>query len=341
MSKSVGTRRNAGGEPAAVYAVCGAEAFLKRRALMSIADRVLGQADRTMALCEYDGSDASVELAVVLDDLRTLPFLAERRLVIVREADAFITRYRSQLEAYVEQPASTGVLVLECKSLPGNTRLAKRIHAAGEVIACDALKSREISGWLANHAKQDYGLRLDGGAANRLVDLVGTDLGLLDGELQKLALYVGERKRVSTEDVAALVGQVREEQIWGVLSAVAEGDAARAMTLWEEVWLTDRAASARSIGGLAYKVRQLLNAKHAERAGASMFDLGKILLVFRDPARVKAELSAFSTDELELMHCRLLDADVKSKTGRATVRSSIESLILEMCGRRGRRRVSA
>ena len=112
---------------APIYAVCGAEEFLKRQAVERITRNVLGNADPALALSEYDGAPAPPELASVLDDLRTLPFLADRRLVIVRDADRFITLYREALEEYAAGPSPTGVLLMECKSLPGNTRLAKHI----------------------------------------------------------------------------------------------------------------------------------------------------------------------------------------------------------------------
>src|SRR5438132_14136540 len=94
---------------APVYVVHGPEAFLKRQALTEILDRLLAGSDRSLALNEYDGS-GSVELASVLDDLRTLPFLSERRVVLVRDADAFLTRYRQELEEYLESPSPSGVL---------------------------------------------------------------------------------------------------------------------------------------------------------------------------------------------------------------------------------------
>src|ERR1051325_5813762 len=122
--------------PAPVYVVHGAEAFLKRQAVTEIIDKVLGNADRSLAFSEYDGS-AWVELASVLDDLRTLPFLAERRLVFVRDADTFITNHRQALEDYLENISPTGVLLIECRSFPGNTRLAKRAAAIGESIKCE------------------------------------------------------------------------------------------------------------------------------------------------------------------------------------------------------------
>src|SRR5687768_15703483 len=86
---------------APIYVIFGAEAFLKREAMTQIVAQVLGDADPALALSEYDGG-GSVDLAAVFDDLRTLPFLTPLRLVIVRDADTFITRCRQELEDYCD-----------------------------------------------------------------------------------------------------------------------------------------------------------------------------------------------------------------------------------------------
>ncbi|GMU23997.1 MAG: hypothetical protein AMXMBFR13_40740 [Phycisphaerae bacterium] len=325
--------------PAAAYAVFGPEAFLKRNALTDIGSRVLGEADRSLCFSEYEG--ASNELAPILDDLRTLPFLADRRLVLVREADTFITRHRDAIEEYLGAPSPTGVLVLECKSLPKNTRLYKKIDALGGIVACEAVPARAIAGWIGKRSQEAHGVRIDAGAAALLADLVGNDLGLLDGELQKLSIYVGERQRIAVADVEALVGQQREEEIWGILSAMAAGDQSKAMSLWEGVYQTDRAAEARAVAGMAYKVRQMLNARKAHEAGASMNDVGRMLMIWGNPQRVQAELNAFTTRQLEDMLCKLLEADLAAKSGGVSVQTSIETLIVESCQDRPGRRARA
>src|SRR5690606_33301026 len=138
-----------------------------------------------------------------------------------------------------------------CKSLPSNTRLYKKIAAMGGTIACDAVKPHAVGGWLTARCRDEYGLQIEPKAAALLTHMVGNDLGRLDGELQKLAIYLGDRKRIDAADVEALVGHQREEEIWGIMSAMAAGDEARALSLWEEVYQTDRAAEARSVAGLA------------------------------------------------------------------------------------------
>ncbi len=323
-----------------ILAVCGQESFLKRQAVAEWTARLLGDADPALAINEYDGASASTSLADVLDDLRTLPFLTPCRLVRISDADAFISRCRAELEDYADEPSATGVLILECKSLPANTRLYKRIEKVGQVIKCDAIKPFAAPGWVVKRAKEAHAKTIDAHAAALLCDQVGTDLGRLDAELEKLALYVGTRNSIRADDVELLTGRCREEQVWGILSAMAAGKQAEALALWEQVWQTDRAASARAIGGLAFTVRRLLAAKKAQEAGASIHELRKTMMIWRDDQRLKAELAAFTTDQAEQMLCRLLEADVAAKSSSASVRTSIEKFIIEACRPADRRRAT-
>ena len=319
-----------------VIAVCGQETFLKLQAINEITERVLGGMDRGLALSEHDGQSA--RLADVLDDLRTLPFLSERRLVLLRDADDFISEYRSQLETYLEHPTPTGVLLMECRSFPATTRLYKRVKAVGEVIKCEPVKAREVPAWLMEQSRKTYGVQLDQRAVALLGELIGTDLGRLDSELQKLALYVGERKRIEAADVETLVGFHKEEKVWGIISAIAASDQAGALRIWEEVWQTDRAAPGRAVAGIAYTVRRLLAAHQAQQKGISLGQLAGIL--YTDSQTARTLLAAFSVQQAEDMLCQLLDIDVAAKTGQGSVRSGVEAFIVRNCATRKKRRAT-
>ncbi|MCS6976536.1 MAG: DNA polymerase III subunit delta, partial [Gemmatales bacterium] len=101
-------------KPLSVYVVTGDERFLKTEVLSRLKSLVLGTAESEFALSTRDGD--AVSFADVQDELATLPFLAPRRLVVLREADGFVTRFREQLEKYCQRPAPHGVLVLDVNS---------------------------------------------------------------------------------------------------------------------------------------------------------------------------------------------------------------------------------
>ena len=115
-----------------VYVLHGDEAFLKRHVLAAIRKRVFGDGDSDFGYATYPGDKA--EFAAIHNELETLPFLCPRRLVVVDSADPFVTRHRQALEAYVGTPAESGILVLDVKTWPANTRLAKLVSSDATIV---------------------------------------------------------------------------------------------------------------------------------------------------------------------------------------------------------------
>jgi DNA polymerase-3 subunit delta len=210
-----------------VYAVSGEDAYLRREVLDAIARVALGGAADELALGRFPGDQA--QLADVFDELRTLPFLTRRRIAIVEDADPFVTAHRKELEHYAERPAATGVLILAVKSWPSNTRLAKLIDQVGLAIDCKSPREQDLPRWLVGLARSRFACKLDDDAARLMVELVGPEVALLAGELEKTAVYVGERRTIHRADVSRMVGAGRIETIWQILDAATTGQAAEAL----------------------------------------------------------------------------------------------------------------
>lgn len=301
-----------------------------RQVVADLVAEVLGSEPSPMAVSEMDGETA--ELSSVLDELRTLPFLGNHRVVILRNADPFISKYRKALEDYAEEPCPTATLILACKSLPSNTKLHKRIKKVGRTVRCEALRGRAVTQWIVDHCREQYGGRIDAGAARRLREIAGDDLGVLDNELAKLSIYVGDGKRINSKHVDELVGTYREETVFGIVEAMLVGDAARGITLWNQVWATDRAAPARAIGGLAWSLRRVINARAGLDAGVPASVVAGQL--WTDENRLMAQVEGLTVGELENLLRDLRDADAAAKTGRASVRDAVERLIVQTACRR-------
>ncbi|HEY4235612.1 MAG TPA: DNA polymerase III subunit delta [Lacipirellulaceae bacterium] len=211
-----------------VCAVAGDEAFLKREVLKTVRCLVLG-GDRDFSLSTFEGDAA--ELRDVLDALATATlFGGERRLVIVEEADSFVSEHRSELETYVQQPAKGSVLLLEVKTWPSNTRLAKAVIASGLAIECKSPSEAQIKRWLIQRATAEYGIRLEAAAADTLVEMLPPELGILEQELAKLSLLVGKHGAIDTNVVRENVGGWRTRTTWDLVDAAADGRAAEALS---------------------------------------------------------------------------------------------------------------
>lgn len=134
-----------------VYAVVGHDRLLRQEALEGIL-RVLSDEMDTLGPTRVDGTQA--QLADVLDEVRTSSLLGGRRVMIVDDADAFITDNRQVLERYCSTPSESGCLILACNTLASNTRLCRIIGEHGKVIACETPKGRAVVGWIANRCRR-------------------------------------------------------------------------------------------------------------------------------------------------------------------------------------------
>ena len=241
-----------------VCAIFGDESFLKRQCLARLQQQVLGD-DEDVSSSTFSGDSA--ELRDVLAELSTIAMFGGKRLVVVDDADkriararkesvkssaansskdaaeeavSFISRNRAKLEDYVEKPVCSSVLVLVADSFPGNTKLYKGVVNSGLAIDCCRPKSESqipawVAKWLIDWAKDAHKLRLSKDAADLLVDIVGIEMGLLDQELDKLALLVGKDGNIGVETVSQNAGNWRTRTVWDMLDAVLEGKVAGAL----------------------------------------------------------------------------------------------------------------
>src|SRR5262249_9263405 len=222
--------------------------------------------DNAFEFSTHAGDKAA--FAAVHDELLTRPFLGPRRLVVVEGADPFVTRCRPQLEKYVAQPAATGVLVLDVKSWPATSRLAKLVPAEA-TIGCKAPAASKLPEWCVQWTKAQHGKQLTVPAATLLVDLVGADMGLLDQELTKLAIYVGAGARIDQSDVDKLVGCSRAENTWKIFDAIGSGQPKEALAILDRL-LEQGEDPLRLVGAFSLQLRRLAQAARLSQLGRSL-----------------------------------------------------------------------
>jgi DNA polymerase-3 subunit delta len=312
-----------------VYVLTGAQRFLKRLVLGRLQALTLGSADSQLARSVFNGEN--VTLAQVRDDLETLPFISPRRLVIVEEADAFITRYRDKLEKYVSQPSRTGVLVLDVESWRSNTRLAKLIPDAATIV-CDKIAPQQLRPWVVKRSAATYGKELEGAAAAMLVEDIGPELGVLDQELAKLAAYAGDQKKITAAMVDTLVGHSRMETAWQMLDALAVGNGRAALATLHHLFEQGEEPVA-VLGAVSWQLRRIAQVARLVEQGESLVT-----------AMGRAGLPPFKRDQVGQFLQRLgkkvgqvyewlLDADRGLKSSdQLPPRATLERLVIRLAG---------
>lgn len=319
--------------PAPVMAVYGEEAHLKQQCIARIATLWLGEGpDAAVGLVRFTGKEA--DLKAVKGELQTVGMFSSSRLVIVDDADDFITKYREGLDAYCLKPASRSVLVLDCKSWKSNTRLAKKIIELGGDLDCKELAAGALQKWLTDQALTEHNKKLSRESASLLMELAGTGLGQLTQELAKLSSYVGDRGDIKPEDIRQLVGGWKAEETWTMTRAVLDGASGTALACLGKL-LHSGEAPAKILGGISYVFKKYAVATEASRRAKPLRQALQAAGVF--PGELDAGeryLKRIGRPRADRMLPRLAEADRNLKGGSRLPESmQLEQLLLWLAGR--------
>jgi DNA polymerase-3 subunit delta len=309
-----------------LYVIHGDQDFLRRLVLQAIRRVVLGPDDDGFSFAVHAGDKAT--FAAVMDELQTVPFFGERRLIVVENADPFVTRYRPALEKAVADLPERGVLVLDVKLWPTNTRLAKLVDSAATLVCKGPSKMQQ---WCVQWAKTHLGKPIAQPAAEMLVELVGAEMGVLDQELSKLAIYVGDRQCIDTDDVDKLVGRSRLESTWKIFDAIGAGQSAAALTLLDRL-LDQGEDPMRILGAFSWQLRLLAQAGRLAMLGAPLVVALQELGV--PPFRIKGaeqQLRHLGRERAMQLYDWLLEVDQGVKGGsQLPERTQLERLVVRL-----------
>ncbi len=291
-----------------------------------------------MNISEFDGEVTST--AEILNAATSFPFLADKRLVIVKGLLAHISRKGAgetgkqavaRLENDLPQLADWSRLVfVERVALPDSNKIIKlaRSTAGGYEKAFNAPK--DSTSWIIKRAKEAYDVDIDGRAAQALASVTGEDLRRADNELIKLVNYVNAERPITEEDVAALTPYVAEANIFAMVDAIATGNGQTALTLLHQLLEADPRDEGFGLYGMIVRqFRLLLLAKEHLLVQGSRVGLREALGVRSDyPANKAADQSRnFTLAQLEEIYRYLQDFDFKMKTGRISPQLALDLFI--------------
>ena len=215
------------GEPAAAYYLYGPEDILKDEAIRAILDRALDPSFRDFNFDQRSASQLQPDEVEAL--CTTLPMMAERRVVLIRDVEAWKRRTRAKAAVlhYLAHPSPETVLILvqAAGEEKADTDLAKRATA----VNCEPLPPDRVSKWVAYRAAP-LGVTFAEGGAEYLIKAVGNDLGALESELQKLA-SLPDSANLGAEQIGTLVGVRHGETVYDWRDAVLGDNPGRAIAL--------------------------------------------------------------------------------------------------------------
>jgi len=209
------------------YYITGEDDYQKEDAVRQLIEAAVDPSSRDFNLDVRRAADVDAETLSVL--LSTPPMLAERRVLVVREAGSLKKEARKVLDEYLKNPVPDLLLVLTGAS---ESKADSALTNSATVLEFDLLTGDRIPKWIAHHANGELGVRISESAVELLQAAVGSDLHQLAGELDKLASFIeGRDEEIGEDAVSAIVGVRRGETPADLLDAVADRNVSRALEL--------------------------------------------------------------------------------------------------------------
>lgn len=230
MSPAAGTEK-------LVWLVTGEDASLLNQEVGNLVKRLLGDNDRSLALEDFtgDADDSGAVVATVVDACHTPPFLADRRVVVLREAGRFNADQLQPIVSYLEEPlASTRLVVVGGGGpLPAKVANAFKQSSMAEVVGTD-VSGREAHSWVAGRLAGAE-VKLTPPAAALVEEHLGEDLSRLSALLGALEAAYGPGTHVGPDELGPYLGRPGSVPPWDLTDAIDRGQTELAITLLHRV----------------------------------------------------------------------------------------------------------
>ena len=311
-----------------IYVIAGQESALVSSQCQELLDSLLEPSQKTTGL--FNADPASTTVTDILDELRTAPFLTDKRVVVVKHADDFVSQNRQWLEKYFDAPSPTGRLILTVKNWDARTKLAKKLSKAGKLISITQPKPWQLPEKLVKYANDAHGKKISRESDELLVELTGDELGRLYSEIDKLALFVGKERLITQKHIESLIGHNRLFNAFSVINAVVANNAGIAVERLRGMFAEDKSSEYTVIGAFAYHFRRMFQAKIMLQKGLRNDEIIKKLQIWSNKDKFFLQLKKISLKQIGRYLQQLAETDYAIKTGRTKAPVAMEQFVLRL-----------
>lgn len=266
------------------------------------------------------------EPAAIADVGQILPFMAPQRLILVQDS-GFFKKANDMLEFLTEFPDSTYVVFVE-REVDKRSRFFKWMGKNGCVTECQPQTEPMLKQWIAGYLGRQ-GKTISSASAEHLMERVGTDMEVLNNELDKLIDFTGERKKIEDEDIDRICSGQIVSRIFDMIDAVAAGDSDRALRLYDDL-LANREPPMSILYLFSRHINILLQIRELSERGMGRNDMARKIGIppFTVPKYSK-QAKLFSRASLLRMLEQRLGYEEDFKRGRISDQLAVEMFFIQ------------
>lgn len=313
---------------APIYFFFGEEPYLIQQAVQYLKVCALHNGAADFNFNSFYAADA--DAGTIRDEVETLPMMAPRRVVFVKEVTEFKDTEWETLRPLIDNPVESSLLMMTAGKIDRRKKIFTKLLDVAMAVEFKKPYENQIPGWIRHIAKA-HELNMNDEALQLFHRLVGNQLVEIEREVQKLKNFVGDRQNVGREDVAQCVSRLKEENVFDFVEILARGD--RPSALMQAVSLLDQGQSELGINALtARHFRILLLVKIGEAQGLGGQKLASHAQVpsyfLGDYVR---QAQAWSVKKLENVLLILSETDKALKSSPLSSAIWIENMVAKIC----------
>jgi len=325
--------------PKTFYILHGDDDFGLEQELRTFHARMAETPNGDLNTSAFDGQAAGAY--EIINAVSSFPFLADKRLVVVKGMLAWITRkgagetgkkaVEHLLEALPGLPEYARLVFVERQTLSDSNKILKLAREAGNGYEKSFTTPGDSTGWIIRRAQDAYGTEIQPAAAVALAGVAHNDLRRADNELIKLVSYVDGERAINEDDVTLLTSYVPEAKVFDMVDALAEGRADAALTMLHRLLAEKDEDPFRVYGMIVRQFRLLLTGKEYLVSGGYPNQMADALGMNGFVAKkIAMQSRGFTLAGLERIYRALLDNDIKMKTGRIEPDLALDLLVASL-----------
>lgn len=310
-----------------ILLVHGEEGYLVEQAARQVIAAVVPPDTRDFNLTLVHGRD--LKGGELIDQARTLPVFAARRLVVLRHVHEASAEQLEAFSAYLDDPVPETWLLVTAAGIDKRRKFFQKIAQVGDIVEFRRLYENQLPQFIRDRAKE-AGKTFTGPALKLFCRRVGSNLAEVMGELDKLACYVGAREYFEEDDVAAVVSDTRVESVFALTDALGNGEHGEALRLLGRL-LDDGQPPLVILSMLVRHFRQLWKARELLAQGVPQKDLPRRIGV--NPyflAGLLTQARRCPDEQLRAAFPKFLSVDLALKSG-GDARAHLEGLVFALC----------
>ncbi len=220
------------GELAPLYLLYGEEGLITDESVEEIIDTAFKKGGREFNLDVLSGADVGGKEIVARAS--SFPMMTGRRVVVVRDADRLGAKDLDLLSTYCDRPSPTTSLVLVATKPDMRKKPFVTVKRSGVAVESRTLYDSQLPGWIGKRV-QRRGMEITDDASRLITAYVGSSLRDIQNELEKLSIYLGDKRSITADDVAAVVGMSREFSIFELQKAIGVRDIRRSTEILQHM----------------------------------------------------------------------------------------------------------